>query len=145
MCISSKKYWSVCVLTYLIDQSSVIVDFLQLSPGTDLKMIQSRSLFWIVLSFHNTKLYTPTPYFSYNLTTITIPWVLVKLRNLNNLLVNYLNKKFCDTSALSPHHHTYFLIIYTSKKSLFLSFFILCIATTLSFLLVGSGYRFLTG
>ena len=27
----------MCVLTYLIDQSSVIVDFLQLSPGTDLK------------------------------------------------------------------------------------------------------------
>ena len=64
-------------------------------------MIQSRSLFWVLLSFPNTKLYTLPPIF-----LMIDYWVLVKLRILNNLLINFLDNKFCDKSALFPDRHT---------------------------------------
>ena len=116
MCNSSNKYLSVSVLTYLIDQSSVEVDFLQVSPGTDLKNdpIAILVLSFVVISQY--KALYPPPYFSHDLTTITILWVLVKLRILNNLLVNFLNNKFCVFSALFPDRHTYKMIVLFSYK-----------------------------
>ena len=61
---SSNKYWSVCVLTYLIDQSSFVVDFLQLSPDTDLKNdpIAILVLSCVVISQYKA-LYLPPPLF----------------------------------------------------------------------------------
>ena len=110
MCKSSIKYWSMCVLTYLIDQLSVVVDFLQLSPGTDLKNDPIAILVPSCAAISKYKALYPPLYFSHNLTTITIPRVLVQLRTFNDLFVNFLNNKLCVFSALFPDRHILYVL-----------------------------------
>ena len=66
----------VCVLTYLIDQSYLVDDFLQLSPDNDLinDPIEILVLRCVVISQY--KAFIPLPQ---NLTTITMSYTLVVL------------------------------------------------------------------
>ena len=105
MCICSKKYWSVCVnlLNWPIICHSWFLTALSWYWSKN-DPIAIFVLDCVVISQY--KALYPL-YFSSNLTTITISWVLVKLRNLNNLFVNFLNNEFCVFSALFPGCHTY--------------------------------------
>ena len=74
-CVKVHLIIEACVWTYLIDQSSVVVDFLQLSPDTDLKTDPIAILVLSCVVISQYKAFIP-PIFSQNLTTVTMSYTL---------------------------------------------------------------------